>query len=65
MQIEHHLFPTMPRYNLMKVRPLVQQFCKDNGYDYLEMSYFDCLNEVLKKLQRVSKAYKKPTSKVN
>jgi len=26
LQIEHHLFPTMPRHNLLKVRPLVQEF---------------------------------------
>jgi len=57
LQVEHHLFPTMPRNNLLAVRPLVQQFCKEQGIEYLELSWFDCLVEVEKKLHRVSSAY--------
>jgi fatty acid desaturase len=33
-QIEHHLFPTMPRHNLVKVAPLVRSFCKKYNLDY-------------------------------
>jgi len=33
-QLEHHLFPTMPRYKLHKLRPLVQSFAEANGFDY-------------------------------
>lgn len=33
-QLEHHLFPTMPKYNFKKVAPLVEQFAKDNGLHY-------------------------------
>jgi len=57
LQIEHHLFPTMPRNRLLETRPLVKQFCKDNGLRYDEMSYWDCLVEVERKLHRVSAAY--------
>ena len=28
-QIEHHLFPSMPRPNLRHARPLVRTFCAD------------------------------------
>jgi len=33
-QLEHHLFPTMPRYKLHKLRPLVQAFAAANGLDF-------------------------------
>jgi len=28
------LFPTMPRHNLIKVAPMVKEFCKKHGLDY-------------------------------
>jgi len=63
LQIEHHLFPTIPRNNLLAVRPLVQQFCKEQNIPYLELSYWDCLMEVERKLHRVSAAYLKQAKK--
>ncbi|XP_005988035.1 acyl-CoA (8-3)-desaturase [Latimeria chalumnae] len=33
-QIEHHLFPTMPRHNYSKVAPLVKSLCVKHGVDY-------------------------------
>uniref|UniRef100_A0A1I8ALK2 FA_desaturase domain-containing protein n=1 Tax=Steinernema glaseri TaxID=37863 RepID=A0A1I8ALK2_9BILA len=39
-QIEHHLFPTMPRHNLKKVMPLVKEFCKENDLPYMVDDYF-------------------------
>lgn len=33
-QIEHHLFPTMPRHNYHKVAPLVQSLCAKHGIQY-------------------------------
>ncbi|XP_041516811.1 acyl-CoA (8-3)-desaturase isoform X1 [Microtus oregoni] len=33
-QIEHHLFPTMPRHNYYKVAPLVQSLCTKHGIEY-------------------------------
>jgi fatty acid desaturase len=38
-QIEHHLFPTMPRHNLKKVMPLVKEFCKENNLPYMVDDY--------------------------
>jgi len=57
LQIEHHLFPTMPRSNLLAVRPLVKTFCQQQKIPYHELSYWDCLCEVERKLSRVSHAY--------
>jgi fatty acid desaturase len=35
-QIEHHLFPSMPRANLRLAQPVVQGFCADRGIPYVE-----------------------------
>jgi fatty acid desaturase len=39
-QIEHHLFPSMPRCNLKKARPTVRAYCDREGVDYLEVGLF-------------------------
>ncbi len=36
-QIEHHLFPSMPRANLRRAQPVVQRFCRERGIPYLEV----------------------------
>jgi fatty acid desaturase len=36
-QVEHHLFPSMPRPNLKRVRPLVRDYCAERGIPYTEM----------------------------
>ncbi|KAA1417154.1 acyl-CoA desaturase [Nocardioides humilatus] len=36
-QIEHHLFPNMPRCNLKRARPLVQAHCARAGIAYVEV----------------------------
>jgi fatty acid desaturase len=33
-QLEHHLFPTMPKYRYAAVAERVQQFAKENGVEY-------------------------------
>ncbi len=35
-QIEHHLFPTMPRPNLARAQAMVRAFCRDNHLGYAE-----------------------------
>jgi len=37
-QIEHHLFPSMPRANLRHAQPVVQKFCSDRGIRYVQCS---------------------------
>lgn len=37
-QIEHHLFPAMPRPNLARAQPLVRAFCAETGLRYCEES---------------------------
>jgi fatty acid desaturase len=37
-QIEHHLFPSMPRPNLRRSQPLVRAFCQQQGLSYCQTS---------------------------
>jgi len=52
-QIEHHLFPQMPRHNLYRVSHRVKKFCADNGLPYLCSDFYDGLLCVLNYLSRV------------
>ena len=36
-QIEHHLFPSMPRPNLRQVQPIVREYCEVHGVTYTEV----------------------------
>ncbi len=40
-QIEHHLFPSVPRPNLIRAQSLVRGYCADNGFNYCEENLFD------------------------
>jgi len=40
-QIEHHLFPSMPRPNLRRARPVVRDFCVSQGVPYTEVSPYE------------------------
>jgi len=42
-QLEHHLFPTMPKYYYRTVRERVKQFAKANGIEYRMSSSWDIL----------------------
>ncbi|PWZ41813.1 Acyl-lipid (9-3)-desaturase [Zea mays] len=40
-QIEHHLFPRLPRCHLRKVAPAVRDLCKKHGLTYSAASFLD------------------------
>jgi len=52
-QIEHHLFPNMPRPNLRRAQPLVRAFCVQHGLNYTEASLFGSYAEAVRHLHRV------------
>jgi fatty acid desaturase len=37
-QVEHHLFPSMPRPHLAKARSVVRDYCHPRGIPYTETS---------------------------
>ncbi len=49
-QIEHHLFPTMPRANLRRARRLVRPFCNDHRISYAQQSPWRAYGDVLRHL---------------
>lgn len=53
-QVDHHLFPMMPRHNLKKTHDLIESFCKEWGVQYHEADMWDGTIEVLQHLQNVS-----------
>ncbi|HEV3398852.1 MAG TPA: acyl-CoA desaturase [Actinomycetes bacterium] len=52
-QIEHHLFPTMPRPNLRRAQPLIRAFCQQHGLPYAEASLFGSYAEAIRHLHTV------------
>jgi fatty acid desaturase len=46
-QIEHHLFPTMPRANLRRARVVVRAFCAEQGIPYAEQSLLHAYRDVV------------------
>jgi fatty acid desaturase len=53
-QIEHHIFPSMPRVNLRRARPIVRDFCLSHGLPYAEVSAFESYRQVSDYLGTVS-----------
>jgi fatty acid desaturase len=52
-QIEHHLFPNMPRPNLRRAQPLVRAFCSQHHIAYTEATLFGSYAEALRHLHSV------------
>jgi fatty acid desaturase len=52
-QIEHHLFPSMPRPNLRRAQPIVREFCAAHGIDYSQCGLFRSYGLVLRHLHEV------------
>jgi fatty acid desaturase len=55
-QIEHHLFPSMPRPSLRRAQPLIAAFCTDHGVPYTETSLLTSYAQALRYLNQVGKA---------
>jgi fatty acid desaturase len=52
-QIEHHLFPTMPRCNMRSAQGIVRSFCAEVGLVYYETSILQSYREILAFLHEV------------
>jgi len=55
-QLEHHLFPIMPKYYYATVKPRVEKFAKDNELSYRTESQLDIFSRnfnTLKKFAQV------------
>lgn len=55
-QVEHHLFPNMPRPHLAKAREIVRSYCLSNGVPYTETTILRSYGIVIEYLNRVGLA---------
>lgn len=59
-QIEHHLFPSMPRPNLRRAKPLIRSFCQQHGVSYVETSLLRSYAQALRHLHDVGQPLRSP-----
>ena len=53
-QIEHHLFPTIPRNKLGEAQQIVKAFCKERAIPYHEAGFLQSYREIFQHLHQVS-----------
>jgi fatty acid desaturase len=54
-QIEHHLFPSMPRPNLRRSQPIIREFCQQRGLHYSQASFAGSYAQTLRYLNTIGK----------
>ncbi len=54
-QIEHHLFPSMPRPSLRYSQPIIREYCLSHGLPYAETSLVDSYRQALRHLDSVGR----------
>jgi len=52
-QIEHHLFPLMPRKNFGKARNIVKTFCLERDISYYETGTYQSYKEILSYMHQI------------
>jgi fatty acid desaturase len=52
-QIEHHLFPSMPRSSLRRSQPLIREFCRQHGVPYCQATLVGSYAQTLRYLHAV------------
>ncbi|HUZ39407.1 MAG TPA: acyl-CoA desaturase [Streptosporangiaceae bacterium] len=55
-QIEHHLFPSMPRPNLRRSQTLIREFCQQRDLPYCQSSLVGSYAQALRHLNTVGRA---------
>jgi len=56
-QIEHHLFPTMPRNNLHLIAPVAQALCKKHGIKYESKGLWQAFADIVESLKQSGQIY--------
>uniref|UniRef100_A0A8C1GJB5 Fatty acid desaturase domain-containing protein n=1 Tax=Cyprinus carpio TaxID=7962 RepID=A0A8C1GJB5_CYPCA len=51
-QIEHHLFPTMPRHNYWRAAPRVRALCDKYGVKYQEKGLYEAFVDIVRSLEK-------------
>jgi fatty acid desaturase len=61
-QIEHHLFPSMPRPNLRRVQGLVRDFCVATDLGYSEENFVGSFRQIIAHLSEAGAATSRPAT---
>jgi fatty acid desaturase len=61
-QIEHHLFPTMPRCNIRRAHKVVREYCAELGVPYHETTIYRSYHEILSFLHEVGAPLRQASS---
>lgn len=51
-QIEHHLFPSMPRNKLKNAKPIIEEFCRRKNIPYHETGIRQSFREIISALHK-------------
>ena len=54
LQIEHHLFPNMPRNKLREAQTIVKPFCAERGIPYCETGLFQSYRGIVDSLREIA-----------
>jgi fatty acid desaturase len=54
-QIEHHLFPSMPRASLRRAQPIIRDFCLRRGLPYIETGLFESYRQAVSYLHTIGR----------
>jgi fatty acid desaturase len=61
-QIEHHLFPTVPRHNLRELQAIIKTFCAERNIEYYETSMINSYREILHYMHEISAPLRVPSA---
>ena len=64
-QIEHHLFPSMPRNNYGKANKIIKAFCQKHSIEHYETGVFQTYKEILQNFHQITAVLRKPKPDVD
>ena len=59
-QIEHHLFPSMPRPHLRRAAPLIADYCREHDVPYTQTTFWHSYAIVFRYINRVGLGERDP-----
>ena len=59
-QIEHHLFPSMPRNNCGKASKIIKAFCQQQAIPHYEAGVFQTYKEILQHFHKIGSVVRNP-----
>jgi fatty acid desaturase len=58
-QVEHHMFPHMPRHNLHKIAGRTREICRRHNIQFTETFFFDGYRRVFQSLRELAEEVKR------